>query len=95
MASLTIGLAALSLTAVSGAFPVQWDFHASGAFDVTEAAVDAKGTIYIGADDSKVRAIHSDGTLKWEFATNSSVYSPPKLSPDESLLVFGSDDFGG
>jgi uncharacterized delta-60 repeat protein len=53
--------------------------------------IGSDGTIYFGANDNKVYAINSNGTLKWSFTTGNIVGSSPALSCDGVLYVGGFD----
>lgn len=45
------------------------------------------GTVYIGSNDNKLHAIHSDGTAKWTFSTGDWVDSTPAIGPDGTVYV--------
>jgi outer membrane protein assembly factor BamB len=53
--------------------------------------VGADGTIYIGSWNGNLYAINPDGSLRWKFATGSTVDSSPAIGNDGSLY-FGSED---
>ncbi len=52
-------------------------------------AIDADGTIYVGAAYGHIYAINPDGTLKWDFLTDSTahVFSPPSIGPDGTIYA--------
>jgi outer membrane protein assembly factor BamB len=55
------------------------------------ALEDDLGTLVFGAQDDRVYAVGSSGTLEWEYLTKGDVDAPMTLLPD-GTLVFGSDD---
>jgi outer membrane protein assembly factor BamB len=51
-------------------------------------AVDARGTVYVGANDGKLYALNgTSGVLKWSFDTGAKVESSPTLGADGTLYV--------
>ncbi len=57
-------------------------------------AVAPDGTIYYGANDKTLRALRSDGTLKWTFSVTGSpgaFQSSPAIGPDATVYI-GCDD---
>lgn len=59
--------------------------------DVFSSPTVSNGVVYFGADDKKVYAINeSDGTPKWDYATNDDVISSPMIYG--GMCVIGSND---
>ena len=51
-----------------------------------------KGVIYIGAYDNNLYAINADGSFRWKYATEGGISSSPVVSPEDNLVIFGSED---
>jgi outer membrane protein assembly factor BamB len=68
---------------------VNWSYTMGGL--ARSPAIAANGTVYAGADDGKLYAFNSKGTLKWTFTTDSWISDSPALSPD-GIVYFGSSD---
>ena len=45
--------------------------------DLSTAAIDTNGTIYVGSDDKYLYAIKNNGSLKWRYRTSGSISSSP------------------
>lgn len=82
-------LAALDPAATSNDYPT-WACVAGNAVD-SSPAIGADGTVYVGACDTYVYAVASNGSLRWRFKTGGSVSSSPAIAPD-CRLYFGSED---
>ena len=49
------------------------------------------GAIYFGSYDQKVYALNSDGSKRWEFATDGAVFASPALGSDGTLYCASLD----
>ena len=58
---------------------------------VSSPAIDANGTVYVGADDGYLYVIDAEGKLKWNYKTGGSINSSPAVGADSTVYV-GSDD---
>jgi outer membrane protein assembly factor BamB len=58
---------------------------------LSQAVVDAAGTVYFGAHDDYLYALRADGSMGWVFQTGADVDSGAAIAPD-GTLVFGSGD---
>ena len=82
------------LHAVSATDHVELWRHAGGygyAFTAS-LAVAADGTIYFGASDGNLVALHPDGTDKWNVAARSLVYSCPAVASDGTVYFTSYND---
>jgi len=52
-------------------------------------AIGADGTIYFGSGDTKIYAVNSNGTKKWEFDTGESVWGNTSIGPDGTIYCDG------
>ena len=84
-------LAALALSSAAYALNPQWSVTTGGAVESSPVTLPSDGSIIFGSADNIVRAVKPDGTAKWQFTATGPVYSAIKLSPDNTLVVFGSD----
>ena len=70
---------------------------ASGIGSGASPAVGADGTVYIGANNSNMYAVHPDGSLKWIFEVErelAGIWTTPVLSPDGGTIYFGANKGG-
>ena len=65
--------------------------YSTGGTIFSSPAIATDGTIYIGSNDNKLHAIHSDGSAKWTFTTGDWVDSTPAIGAD-GTVYFGSWD---
>lgn len=82
-------LALLMLPAGAVREPV-WTFHA-GAAIASSPTVSSAGDVFVGTIAGSLLAVNAAGTQTWAFRAAGPILSSPKLSPDESVLVVGSD----
>lgn len=75
----------------STADTVKWVYRTGGQLYYSSPAIGTDGTIYIGARDSSLYAISSDGTMKWRFRMKRAVYSSPAVGVGNIVYV-GSHD---
>jgi len=68
-----------------------WAFSTGGSISDVGPSIGADGTIYIGSYDGKLYALNLDGSQKWAFKTNSTVYSTAAIGKD-GTVYFGSYD---
>ena len=67
---------------------LKWEFAEEGYIDNSAPAVAPDGTIYVGfssARGSKLVALNSDGTERWEFAVEAPISSTPAIGPDGTV----------
>ena len=64
---------------------LRWKYNAGVAIQ-SEIIVDSNGVIYFGTKTSKIIALNSDGTLKWEFSGSFYHIIGLALSNDESVI---------
>ncbi len=55
-------------------------------------AIGEDGTIYFGAMDNSTYALYQDGSLKWNFMTDSYIFSSSPAIGDDGTIYFGSMD---
>jgi outer membrane protein assembly factor BamB len=89
---LTVGtlLFLAQLSHLSGAQPGEklWEFELFEGGLWTCPAIGTDGTVYVGAHDSKVYALHgATGQKRWEFPTAGLVQSSPAIGADGTLYV--------
>jgi len=66
---------------------LKWAFPIGDCVD-SSPAIGADGTVYVGARDGNLYAIHPDGTLKWTFPTGGAIfYSSPAIGADGTLYI--------
>ena len=65
--------------------------YSTGGTIFSSPAIASDGTVYIGSNDNKLHAIHSDGSAKWTFTTGDWVDSTPAIGVD-GTVYFGSWD---
>ena len=65
--------------------------YSTGGTIFSSPAIATDGTVYIGSNDNKLHAIHSDGSAKWTFTTGDWVDSTPAIGAD-GTVYFGSWD---
>ncbi len=52
-----------------------------------------RGTVFVGAYDNNLYALNAaDGSFKWKYPTDGGIVGIPAVSPEENLLIFGSED---
>jgi len=52
-----------------------------------------RGSVFVGAYDNNLYALNAaDGTFKWKYPTEGGIVGIPAVSPDENILIFGSED---
>lgn len=68
-----------------------WRFQAGDAV-FASPTVDAAGNIYFGSVDGKFYSLDAGGTERWSTQTGDWIESSAALSPDESVVYFGSWD---
>jgi outer membrane protein assembly factor BamB len=59
--------------------------------------VAADGTVFIGANNSNMYAVHPDGSMKWLFEAEreqAGIWTTPVLSPDGGVIYFGANKGG-
>ena len=79
----------LSQNLSSDPFPyASMDWNAStGGVIFSSPAIAPDGTIYVGSNDNKVHAFHSDGSSKWSSITGNWVDSTPSIGSDGTIYV--------
>ncbi len=67
--------------------------YTTGGIVYNSPVVGADGTIYVGSGDNKVYALNRDGTLKWSYATGSSITSrgAPTIGSDGTIYIGSTD----
>jgi outer membrane protein assembly factor BamB len=60
---------------------------------LTSPAISPLGTIYVGSTDSSLYAVNPDGTLKWRFRTDGSIYASPSIGASGVIYVGSQDSF--
>jgi outer membrane protein assembly factor BamB len=83
---------------------LKWTFSAAkstvtGESFVTTPAVGNDGTIYVGASDKKLYALHPDGTVAWSYLndfsfTNEISGGAPVVAPDGTIVYSWRSDAG-
>ncbi len=58
---------------------MKWRYDVGGRASYSSPSIAADGTIYIGSENRKLYAINPDGTLKWEFTSDSDIYTNPAI----------------
>ena len=64
----------------------KWRFKTDGWMQ-SSAVIDENGTIYFGAMDRYVYAVHPNGSLIWKYKTGGWVWSAPALAADGTVYV--------
>ncbi len=70
---------------------------ASGVGSGASPTIGPDGTIFIGANNSNMYAVHPDGSLKWLFEADrelAGIWTTPVLSADGSTIYFGANKGG-
>jgi outer membrane protein assembly factor BamB len=70
---------------------VIWSYGTDLAQVDSAPVVAADGTIYFGADDANLYALHPDGTLAWAFPTGGDLQPSPAIAADGTVIVGSSD----
>ncbi|HLY28047.1 MAG TPA: serine/threonine-protein kinase, partial [Aggregatilineales bacterium] len=77
--------------AEAGKITALWKFQCEDEIRSTPTVY--KGTVYVGAYDNNLYALNAaDGAFKWKYPTEGGIVGTPALSPDDNLLIFGSED---
>ncbi|NBC24621.1 MAG: PKD domain-containing protein, partial [Bacteroidetes bacterium] len=69
----------------------KWSFATGAEIKPSSPAIDDDGTIVFGSYDSKIYALNSDGSLKWEYLTGARINTSPAIGADGTVYC-GSDD---
>jgi outer membrane protein assembly factor BamB len=68
-----------------------WQYAVSGKIEQSGVVLGTDGTVYVnGHENNKIYALTSNGTLKWEFATEAGARSVPAID-NNGYLHFGDD----
>ena len=65
---------------------LKWSFATGGRVQ-SSPAIAADGTIYVGSDDSRIYALHPDGSLKWSYKTGRGIPCTPVVGPGGVVYV--------
>jgi outer membrane protein assembly factor BamB len=71
---------------------MKWETEIPNAGYLSNPAIGADGTIYVGSENFNLYAVNFNGTVKWQFATGGSVRSSPAVGTDGTIYV-GSADY--
>ncbi|NPV88381.1 PQQ-binding-like beta-propeller repeat protein [Coprothermobacteraceae bacterium] len=75
------------LFAINPAGAIRWQAKIADArLLIAEVALGPGGMIYVGSIDYYLRAIGSDGKVKWEFLSNGRILDPPVTSKDGTIV---------
>ena len=64
-----------------------WAFATKSYISAASPAIAMDGTLYIGSRDDNLYALNMDGTQKWVFKTNNSIYSTPAIGADGTIYL--------
>ncbi|MCB1186442.1 PQQ-binding-like beta-propeller repeat protein [bacterium] len=71
-------------------YNLRWSYDTGAYMQFGAPAIAPDATVYFGSGDD-IYAVGPDGSMKWKFATNSSVSSSPAIGADGTIYV-GSND---
>ena len=65
---------------------MEWNASTGGVI-FSSPTIGSDGSIYVGSNDNKLHAFHSNGNPKWTFNTENWVDSTPAVGPDGTIYV--------
>jgi outer membrane protein assembly factor BamB len=80
----------IAFDAADPAKRISWRFHVDGSVFGPPTFDAARGQVYFGASDKRLRALDARGLYRWTFEAGDSIASRPAVVGD--LVIFGSED---
>lgn len=70
------------------------EYHIGDGWVFSSPAIDSNGTIYVASVDSKrLCAVSPNGTIKWFFYAQDSIYCSPAIGDDGTIYVGSNDGY--
>jgi len=89
--TLYVGSTDRNLRALDPAGTEVWQVE-TGGLAGSSPVVDVAGTVYVGSTDGRLYAVAPEGDVLWTFRSAAEILASPALSPDQTLVYFGSTD---